>query len=109
MRFEVYDGEWMDEHEISFILEEYTGSLIDKVNKMREKLGYTDIVSVGVDNDVYYNFYVMYRPSCDYVSVIAVCNNGEQDDWMTYDIKLSDNDMNELYPLVIHEYNVMEA
>lgn len=66
-----------------------TDELIDITNNIRKECGYTDLVEVDCDNDVYYNFYLMFDTNRKEVSIQAVCNNGEKDDYVWYKLPMT--------------------
>ena len=105
--FSIYDGQWYSDTEISFILDDETGELIDRVDEIRRELGYKDLVSDS-DNDVYYNFYLLYRPADSYIKVTATCNNGEEDDWHSYELPMDKDSMDILRKMAKAEFKRME-
>ena len=65
-----------------------TDELVELTNKIRERQGNTDLVGVEYDNDVYYNFYLMFDVTNQEIKLQASCNLGEKDDWAWYEIPL---------------------
>lgn len=66
-----------------------TDELIEITNNIRKQRGYTDLVEVDCDNDVYYNFYLVFNTSKKEISIQAVCNYGEKDDEVWYKLPMS--------------------
>lgn len=64
--------------------------LVDAVEKQRKEKGYTD--SVYDDNEVYYNFYLQIDFSKKSLSLFAICNHGEHDDYAEYQLLLTDEE-----------------
>ena len=90
MRFldiELEDLDLNDEFSGSFYIPS-TDELIDLTDNIRKRLGYTDLVGSGDDNDVYYNFYLIFDTLKEKVKLQASCNHGKEDDWLSYDIQL---------------------
>lgn len=65
-----------------------TDELVDLTNSIRKRQGNTDLVGVEYDNDVYYNFYLMFDIAKQEIHLQANCNYGEKDDWVWYEIQL---------------------
>ena len=63
LKFDFVDRDFLcftsDEHEGNIVLSA-TDELIDLTNKIREKHGNTDLVGIEYDNEVYYNFYLIF-------------------------------------------------
>ena len=66
-----------------------TDELIELTNNIRKERGYTDLVEIHSDNDVYYNFYLMFDIKKQEVSIEAVCNYGEKDDEVWYKLPMT--------------------
>ena len=66
-----------------------TDELIEITNNIRKERGYTDLVEVDCDNDVYYNFYLVFNTSKKEISIQAVCNYGEKDDEVWYKLPMT--------------------
>lgn len=62
-------------------------TLIDMADQIRKDKGYTDLVS-DLDNDVWYNFYLEFTD--EDIRLTFTCNNGEKDDWATYQFPMTD-------------------
>ena len=65
-----------------------TDELVELTNNIRERQGNTDLVGVKYDNDVYYNFYLMFDVPKQEIKLQASSNLSEKDDWVMYDIQL---------------------
>lgn len=66
-----------------------TNELVELTNKIRERQGNTDLVSVDNKNDVYYDFYLYFDAEETYqIKLLAVCNYGKKDDRIWYEIDL---------------------
>ena len=65
-----------------------TDELIELINECRRNKGITDLVGNEYENDVYYNFYLIFDTDKREVKLQAVCNHGEKDDYMEYGIEL---------------------
>ena len=65
-----------------------TDELIDITNIIRSRQGNTDLVGVDYNNDVYYNYYLYFNGDTKEIKLQAVCNYGEKDDDVWYDIDL---------------------
>ena len=65
-----------------------TDELIELTNNIRKRQGNTDLVGVEYDNDVYYNFYLMFDVPNQAIKLEASSNLSEKDDWVMYDIQL---------------------
>ena len=80
---------------------EATDELIEITNNIRKKKGYNDLVAVGCDNDVYYNFYLVCCPEKKQVEILAICNNGELDDFEDYLLPITNEEKaNILFQLI---------
>ena len=80
------DWEFDTENIVSFDVVT-TDELIDAVEKQRREKGYTD--SVYDDNEVYYNLYLQIDFSKKSLSLFAICNHGEHDDYAEYKLPLT--------------------
>ena len=65
-----------------------TDELVEITNKIRERQGNLDLVKCELDNDVYYNFYLLFDIDKKEVKLQSACNHGENDDYVWYDIEL---------------------
>lgn len=84
-----------DEHEGDIVLVE-TDELINLTNEIRKKQGNTDLVGIEYDNEVYYNFYLMFDTEKKSISIQAVCNYGEKDDEVYYELPMTDEEKENL-------------
>lgn len=84
-----------DEHEGDIVLIA-TDELIDLTNKIRKEQGNTDLVGIEYDNEVYYNFYLMFNTEKKSISIRAVCNYGEKDDEVYYELLMTDEEKENL-------------
>lgn len=73
-----------------------TDELVDIVNNIREENGNTDLVEIEDDNEVYYNFYLMCYPDERKISIFAICNNGEKDDFFDYLLPMTNEERENL-------------
>lgn len=64
-----------------------SGCLISMADQIRKEKGYTDLASDS-DNEVWYNFYLAFTG--EDIQLTFTCNNGEKDDWATYQIPMAD-------------------
>lgn len=88
MRYENLPFTDVDYSGIEFDLEIMsTSELIAIVDDMRKQKGYTDL-SYG-DNDVYYNIYAICSPRKNKIKLVAICNNGELDDYAQYELPMT--------------------
>jgi hypothetical protein len=88
--FVLTEPEEYSDTDINFVLEDWSGDLIDAMDELRKELGYTDLVGgkayIQLANDVYYNFYVDYNPQDGSFTVSGTANNSEHDDWKSYEL-----------------------
>lgn len=78
-----------------------TDELIDITNDIRKEFGYTDLVEVDCDNNVYYNFYLVFNVNRKEVSIHAVCNYGEEDDEVWYKLPMTtEEERNVMFVLI---------
>ena len=80
-----------------------TDELIDLLNEMRARDGNTDLVGVKYDNEVWYNFYLVFRTNKKEIILFGTANNSEEDDWCTYYIDLTPEEEKMLMFKVIDE------
>lgn len=64
-----------------------SGCLISMADQIRKEKGYTDLASDS-DNEVWYNFYLAFTD--EDIQLTFTCNNGEKDDWVTYQLPMTD-------------------
>lgn len=70
--------------------------IIDIVNKIREVLGHKDLVGEQYNNDVYYQFYLMFNMKKHLIRLIATCNGGKDDDYVWYYLPLTKENITEI-------------
>lgn len=80
-----------------------TDELIDITNAIRKRQGNNDLVGCDFDNDVYYNYYLYFNGDTKELKLQAVCNYGEKDDYVWYDIDLFPEEKEMLMWKVIRE------
>lgn len=109
MRYEKLEIDFVDRDFLEFTDDEHKGDivlvatdeLIHITNSIRKKQGNTDLVGVDYDNEVYYNFYLMFDTSTKEVSIQAVCNHGEKDDEVYYKLPMTKKEeRNVLFTLI---------
>ena len=77
-----------------------TDELIEITNSIRKEQGCTDLVEVECNNDVYYNFYLVFDMTKREVGIQAVCNYGEKDDEAIYKLPMTtEEERNVLFKL----------
>lgn len=54
--------------------------------------GHTDLVGVEYENEVYYNFYLMFDTKKQEIRLEAECNYGEKDDETFYELPMSEEE-----------------
>ena len=77
-----------DEHEGNIVLVS-TDELVAITNEIRKNHGYTDLVGTKYENEVYYNFYLMFNTKEKSLSIQAICNYGEKDDEVYYELPMT--------------------
>ncbi len=80
-----------NEHEGNIVLSP-TDELVDLTNNIRKEQGNTDLVGIEYDNEVYYNFYLMFDTEKKSISIQAVCNYGEKDDEVYYELPMTEEE-----------------
>ena len=109
MRYENIETDFVDHEFLCFTNEEHEGNiilvatdeLIDITNKIRKQQGNTDLVGIEYENDVYYNFYLMFNTDKKTVSIQAVCNYGEKDDEVYYELPMTKEEkLNVIWKLI---------
>lgn len=80
-----------NEHEGNIVLVA-TDELVNITNEIRKNRGYTDLVGIEYENDVYYNFYLMFDTDKKIISIQAVCNYGEKDDEVYYELPMTEEE-----------------
>lgn len=66
-----------------------TEELIEVTNKIRGRMGHTDLVATAADNDVYYTYYLCFCPEEKRIQLLAAISHGEKDDFANYEIDLT--------------------
>lgn len=69
-----------------------TNELIEITNNIRKERGYDDLVEVRCNNNVYYNFFLVFNTRKKEISLQAVCNHGEKDDGVCYKLPMTQNE-----------------
>ncbi len=94
MRFEnieleelILDADWNGTYYVPA-----TEELVEIMNDIRSGLGYTDLVSAEYDNEVYYDFYLEFNTKDKWITLQGECAHGEKDDYVWYDILLTDEE-----------------
>ena len=88
MRYEKLSVDIVDRDFLDFTSGQFEGNvvlygdeeLIHILNEIRLEQGNTDLVGLDYDNEVYYNFYLMFNTQKQEVSIQGVCNHGKKDD-----------------------------
>lgn len=80
-----------------------TDELVQWTNDTREQYGFTDLVGVDYDNDVYYDYYLIFNSAKKEFNLSCTCNHGEKDDYAVYDIPLFAEEKEMLMFKVINE------
>jgi hypothetical protein len=97
MRYENLSVDVVDVDFLDFTSEECEGNvvlygdneLIHILNEIRSEQGNTDLVGVDYDNEVYYEFYLMFNTQKKRISIQGVCNYGEKDDEVWYELPMT--------------------
>ena len=109
MRYEKLEADFIDRDFLDFTNEEHEGNivlcttdeLINITNQIRLEQGNTDLVGVDYDNEVYYNFYLMFDTRKKTVSIQAVSNYGEKDDEVYYELPMTEEEkVNVMFQLI---------
>lgn len=109
MRYENLQADFIDRDFLDFTDKEHEGNiilcgtseLIDITNEIRKQQGNTDLVTVDADNEVYYDFYLMFDTRKKKISIQAVCNFGEKDDEAYYELPMTEEEkVNVMFQLV---------
>ena len=89
-----------NEHEGNIVLAA-TDELIHLTNEIRKEQGNTDLVGAEYDNEVYYNFYLMFNTKKKTIGIQAVCNYGKKDDEVYYELPMTEEEkINVIWKLV---------
>lgn len=78
-----------------------TDELIDLTNQIRKEQGNYDLVRIDYDNDVYYNFYLAFNTTKKEISIQAICNYGEKDDEVWYQLPMTKEEERHIMFLLI--------
>lgn len=97
MRYENVKADFIDRDFLCFTNDEHKGNivlvstdeLVTITNEIRKNHGYTDLVGIKYENEVYYNFYLMFNTKEKSLSIQAVCNYGEKDDEVYYELPMT--------------------
>lgn len=109
MRYEKLQIDFIDIDFLQFTDEEHEGDivlcttdeLIDITNQIRLEQGNIDLVGIDYDNEVYYNFYLMFNTSKRKISIQAVSNYGEKDDEVWYELPMTEEEkVNVMFQLI---------
>ena len=98
MRYENLTVDVMDKDFLAFTSEESEGNvllvgtdeLIEITNSIRKAQGNEDLVGSEYDNEVYYNFYLVFDTKKKKISIQAVCNHGMKDDEVYYELPMTE-------------------
>ena len=89
-QFRATEPEEYSDTDINFVIEDYSGELIEALDEIRAELGFTDLVGgkqyIVFENDVWYNFYADYNPKNGVFTVSGTVNNAEKDDYKNYEL-----------------------
>ena len=102
----VFEDYEINSGSIDFDIED-TNELIDITNDIRKNNGNTDLVGNEYDNKVYYNFYLICYPDERKISILAVCNNGEKDDFCDYLLPIVNEERENLLFQVTKELSII--
>lgn len=110
MRYTNLQVDFVDRDFIDFTNGEHEGNLIlcgtteliELTNNLRKEQGNEDLVGVDYDNDVYYNFYLMFDATKKEVSIQAVCNHGEKDDEVWYKLPMTNEEESNVMFILIN-------
>lgn len=69
-----------------------TDELVNITNDICQKMGHTDLVGVEHENEVYYDFYLMFDNKEQKIRLEAECNYGEKDDKTFYELPMSEEE-----------------
>lgn len=109
MRYENLEADFIDRDYLDFTDKEHAGNivlcstdeLIGITNSIRKEQGNMDLVGVDYDNEVYYNFYLMFHTRKNKISIQAVCNYGEKDDEVYYELPMTEEEkVNVIFQLI---------
>ncbi len=94
MRFKdvVLEGIQLDDDNSGNFYVPCTDDLIETMNDIRESRGNKDLVGVNYENDVWYNFFLIFVPAEKEIRLVGTANGSEKDDWISYDIGISSDE-----------------
>lgn len=75
--------------------------VIDWIETLRKANGQEDFLST--ENDIYYNFYVIFSFSKKEVELIGIANNTEKDEYVYYECQLTPEEREYIMWLIIYE------
>lgn len=84
--------QFMNDEQEGNILLSATEELINLANNIREEAGNTDLVGSESDNNVYYDFYLMFNTKNQDLSIQVMVNHGEKDDYTYYSLPMSEEE-----------------
>ena len=80
---------------------EANDELIEELNKIRKKYGYTDLVKSDLENDVWYSFTLVFELHRKDVRIAGFVNHGKEDDYRSYELPMnSEEKTNILFQLL---------
>lgn len=109
MRYETLHIDRLDRDFLDFTNGEHSGNitlcstdeLVEITNAIRKEQGNLDLVGWEYGNEVYYNFYLMFNTNEKTVSIQALCNHGELDDYVYYQLPMTqEEERNLLFTLI---------
>lgn len=100
MRYENIEADYADNDFLMFKDGDFQGDvslietdeLMDLTNAIRKECGYMDLVDSNCDNEVYYDFYLVFNLKKKIISIHAVCNYGEKDDKTDYELPMTEEE-----------------
>lgn len=100
MRYENISTDFTDRDFLCFTSNEYKGNivlestdeLVNITNQIRKEQDNTDLVGNKYDNEVYYNFYLMFDTKKKTINIQAVCNYGERDNEVYYELPMTEKE-----------------
>ena len=66
-----------------------TDDLVMWLNEKRKECGQKDLVGWDYENDVWYNFYLIFYPYQKDIRLVGVANESEDDDFVNYECNLN--------------------
>ncbi len=77
--------------------------LVSWLNAKRKDCGQTDLVGWQHENDVWYNFYLIFYPYKKEIKLVGVVNESENDDYVNYECELTHKEKEMLMWKVIED------